>query len=175
MLALMKYNLELAGTQPDATVAVMMTLVEKIRLIRTKPDKLLNEMMSGRNYIVSFVNAHAMNLACKDAEFFGALKSADVLLRDGTGTQILLNAIGREPGLNMNGTDFIPKLLLANKHHPIALYGSTAQTAAAAAARLEQAGATRVTHCDGFRRHPPITCSCSGAAAAHRDSWNGHA
>jgi N-acetylglucosaminyldiphosphoundecaprenol N-acetyl-beta-D-mannosaminyltransferase len=147
----MKYNLELAGTQPDAARAVMMTLVEKIRLIRTKPDRLMNEMMSNRNYIVSFVNAHAMNLACKDPEFFVALKSADVLLRDGTGTQILLNAIGREPGLNMNGTDFIPKLILANKHHPIALYGSTAETAAAAAARLEKAGAGRVTHCDGFR------------------------
>jgi N-acetylglucosaminyldiphosphoundecaprenol N-acetyl-beta-D-mannosaminyltransferase len=147
----MKYNLELAGAQPEAAVSVMTTLVEKIRLIRTKPDRLMNEMMSGRNYVVSFVNAHAMNLACKDPEFFSALRSADVLLRDGTGTQILLNAIGKEPGLNMNGTDFIPKLILANKQHPIALYGSTAQTAAAAAARLERAGACQVTHCDGFQ------------------------
>ena len=148
---LMKYELELAGARPDDAASVMMTLTEEIRLIRTNPDRLLNEMMAARNYVVSFVNAHAMNLACKDAGFFYALRSADLLLRDGTGTQILLNALGKDPGLNMNGTDFIPRVLLANKHQPIVLLGSTAQTAAAAAAWLEDNGARHVTHCDGFQ------------------------
>ncbi len=131
----------------------MMTLIDEIRLIRANPGRLIKEMMSERNYVVSFVNAHAMNLASQNTEFLYALKSADLLLRDGTGTQILLQAIGKEPGLNMNGTDFIPEVILANKHHPIALCGSTAQTAAAAAAWLEQNGVNTVTHCDGFQ--PP--------------------
>jgi exopolysaccharide biosynthesis WecB/TagA/CpsF family protein len=147
----MKGNLELAAAQPDVAVSVMATLTEKIRLIQTDPDGLFNEMLSDRNYIVSFVNAHAINLACKDTDFFYALKSADLLLRDGTGTQILLRGIGKEPGLNMNGTDLIPQLILANKHQPIALCGSTAQTAAAAASWLKRSGVRRVTHCDGFR------------------------
>src|SRR5271170_4513197 len=147
----MKRDLESAAARPDAAVSVMMTLVRKMRLVRTNPDSLLLEMMSDRNYVVSFVNVHAMNLACKNAEFFCALRASDMLLRDGKGTQILLSAIGIEPGLNMNGTDFIPKVILAGKHHPIALCGSTAQTAAAAGAWLEQIGVREVTHCDGFR------------------------
>lgn len=147
----MKYELELAGARPDDAASVMMTLAEEIRLVRATPEHLLNEMMSARNYVVSFVNAHAMNLACKDPGFFYALRSADLLLRDGTGTQILLKALGKDPGLNMNGTDSIPKVLLANKHQPIVLLGSTAQTAAAAAAWLEQNGVQQVTHSDGFQ------------------------
>jgi N-acetylglucosaminyldiphosphoundecaprenol N-acetyl-beta-D-mannosaminyltransferase len=149
----MKYELELPVVPADTAVSVMMTLVEEIRLVCTNPDRLINEMMADRNYVVSFVNAHAMNLACQKPEFLHSLRAADLLLRDGTGTQILLKAIGKDPGLNMNGTDFIPKVLLATKHHPIALCGSTAQTAAAAAAWLEHNGVHKVTHCDGFR--PP--------------------
>jgi N-acetylglucosaminyldiphosphoundecaprenol N-acetyl-beta-D-mannosaminyltransferase len=147
----MKDNLELAAAQPEAAISVIATLIEKIRLIRANPDRLFIEMMSDRNYIVSFVNAHAINIACKNSDFFHALKSADLLLRDGTGTQILLRGIGKEPGLNMNGTDLIPRLLLANKSQPIALCGSTAQTAAAAAGWLRRKGVRHVTHCDGFR------------------------
>jgi exopolysaccharide biosynthesis WecB/TagA/CpsF family protein len=131
----------------------MMTLVDDIRLVDADPDKLINEMNAERNYVVSFVNAHAMNTACQNPVFFQTLRSADLLLRDGAGTLILLKAIGKEPGLNMNGTDFIPKVLLASRHVPIALCGSTAQTAAAAAAWLNQNGVHRVTHCDGFQ--PP--------------------
>jgi N-acetylglucosaminyldiphosphoundecaprenol N-acetyl-beta-D-mannosaminyltransferase len=147
----MKYELELAAARPETAASVMMTLVDEIRLIPTNPDRLINEMMADRNYVVSFVNAHAMNVACQSAEFLHALRSADLLLRDGAGMQILLKAIGKEPGLNMNGTDFIPKVLLASTHHPVALCGSTAPTVAAAAAWLEQSGVHKVTHCDGFR------------------------
>jgi N-acetylglucosaminyldiphosphoundecaprenol N-acetyl-beta-D-mannosaminyltransferase len=140
-----------AAPQHGVAMSVMMTLVRKMRLIRTNPDSLLLEMMSDRNCVVSFVNTHAMNLACKSAEFFRALSASDMLLRDGKGTQILLNAIGIDPGLNMNGTDFISKVILAGKDHSIALCGSTAQTAAAAGAYLEKMGVREVTHCDGFR------------------------
>jgi exopolysaccharide biosynthesis WecB/TagA/CpsF family protein len=147
----MKCKLDLAATRPDTSASIMRTLVGSIRVVRGNPLRLINEMMSDRNYVVSFVNAHTMNVACKDAAFFDALRFSDLLLRDGTGMQILLKMLGKEPGLNMNGTDFIPKIVLTGKRHPIALYGSTAPTAAAAAAWLERNGAHQVTHCDGFR------------------------
>jgi exopolysaccharide biosynthesis WecB/TagA/CpsF family protein len=147
----MKMNLALAPARPDTTRSIMMTLAGMIRVVRTSPERLLIEMLSDRNYVVSFVNAHAMNLACKDAQLFDALRFSDLLLRDGKGMQILLKMLGKGPGLNMNGTDFIPNVVLAAKHHRIALFGSTAQTAAAAAAWLERNGAGQVTHCDGFR------------------------
>jgi len=146
-----KHHQEPAAGGADTAVSVMMALVGKMRLVGSGAESLLNEMMADRNYVVSFVNAHAMNLACRNAEFFHALGSADMVLRDGIGTRILLTAIGVDPGLNMNGTDFIPKILEAGRHHTMALFGSTALTAATAAASLERLGVPEVTHCDGFQ------------------------
>jgi UDP-N-acetyl-D-mannosaminuronic acid transferase (WecB/TagA/CpsF family) len=57
--------------------------------------------------VLGFVNAHAMNLVARDGAYTGAV-AADVLLRDGSGMAILYRRLGLEPGLNMNGTDFIP-------------------------------------------------------------------
>jgi N-acetylglucosaminyldiphosphoundecaprenol N-acetyl-beta-D-mannosaminyltransferase len=147
----MKCNLERAAAPLDNAISTMLKLAGSIRLIGANPDRLINEMMVERNYVLAFVNAHAMNLACSNVDFFHALQSADLLLRDGSGTQILMKSLGTDPGLNMNGTDFIPKLLLAHKHRPIALFGSTAQTAAGAAAWLKDRGAQQVTSCDGFQ------------------------
>jgi hypothetical protein len=48
-------------------------------------------------------------------DYYASLSAADVLLRDGSGMAILLRRLGLAPGLNMNGTDFIPKILAAYK------------------------------------------------------------
>jgi len=61
--------------------------------------------------VLGFVNAHAMNLVVRDGGYSQALSAADVLLRDGAGMAILYRRLGLEPGLNMNGTDFIPRLM----------------------------------------------------------------
>jgi N-acetylglucosaminyldiphosphoundecaprenol N-acetyl-beta-D-mannosaminyltransferase len=127
------------------------SLASQIRTTNSGPETVLAELLSNSTYVVSFVNAHAVNLACKNQEFFCALKSADILLRDGSGARLLMGAVGRDAGLNMNGTDFIPKLLLANRTLPIALYGSSSQVAAGAAEYLASHGAVKVTYSDGFR------------------------
>jgi exopolysaccharide biosynthesis WecB/TagA/CpsF family protein len=132
-------------------VSTAITIATAIRSIDKDPTGLINELLSERSFLLSFVNAHAVNLACNDPQFFRALMSADVLLRDGLGGQILMRAIGRRPGWNMNGTDFIPRILAASKSIPIALYGSSAEVSSLAAAALLNEGAFRVTHCDGFR------------------------
>lgn len=74
--------------------------------------------------VLGFVNAHAMNLLAGDADYYHALSSADVLLRDGSGMSILFRRQGLQPGLNMNGTDFIPKLLTAFKGRRVAFWGT---------------------------------------------------
>ena len=61
--------------------------------------------------VLAFVNAHAMNSAATSREFFEAVHSADLVLRDGIGMAILLRLLNVEPGLNLNGTDLIPKIL----------------------------------------------------------------
>lgn len=74
--------------------------------------------------VLGFVNAHAMNLVVRDGAYCQALSAADVLLRDGSGMAILYRGLGLEPGLNMNGTDFIPRLLAAYRGRKVAFWGT---------------------------------------------------
>ncbi|MDR6711364.1 exopolysaccharide biosynthesis WecB/TagA/CpsF family protein [Pseudomonas hunanensis] len=74
--------------------------------------------------VLGFVNAHALNLVVADTDYCKALAAADVLLRDGSGMALLYRRLGLEPGLNMNGTDFIPKLLAAFRGRRVAFWGT---------------------------------------------------
>lgn len=74
--------------------------------------------------VLGFVNTHALNLAAGSSDYYNALAAADVLLRDGSGMTILLRRLGLAPGLNMNGTDFIPKLLAAYNGRRVAFWGT---------------------------------------------------
>lgn len=79
-----------------------------------------------RPTVLSFVNAHAVNLCMASDTTLDAFRQADVLLRDGIGLKAALVALGHPPGLNMNGTDFIPRLLAALPAQRLAVYGTTA-------------------------------------------------
>ncbi len=74
--------------------------------------------------VLAFVNAHALNLAATQPQFAHALLTTDMLLRDGSGLAWLLGRYGQSPGLNMNGTDFVPRLLLACDGLPTAVLGT---------------------------------------------------
>jgi exopolysaccharide biosynthesis WecB/TagA/CpsF family protein len=74
--------------------------------------------------VVGFINAHAMNSAAVSQPFYNALSSADILLRDGIGMKILLRLLNQPPGLNLNGTDLIPKILVRYPGRNIALFGT---------------------------------------------------
>src|SRR5438045_8009284 len=74
--------------------------------------------------VLAFVNAHAMNSAAQSKKFFEALMSADIVLRDGIGMAILLRLLNQSPGLNLNGTDLIPKILARCAGQRIALFGT---------------------------------------------------
>jgi exopolysaccharide biosynthesis WecB/TagA/CpsF family protein len=132
-------------------ISTARTIADSIRPIDGGLIPLLDEMLAERSCVVSFVNAHAVNVACENPAFLASLLRADLLLRDGLGVQILMRAVDRKPGLNMNGTDLIPRILAASRSKPIALYGSTAEAAEGAAAAVRNMGAVSVTHCDGFQ------------------------
>jgi len=78
----------------------------------------------GEPRILAFVNAHAMNAAAISKKFFDSLMSADLLLRDGIGMAILLRLLNQPPGLNLNGTDLIPKILDHFDGQTVALFGT---------------------------------------------------
>jgi len=132
-------------------ISTARSIADSIRPIESGFKPLLDELFAERSCVVAFVNAHAVNLACADPIFLGSLMRADLLLRDGLGVKILMKAVDRKPGLNMNGTDLIPRILAASPSKAIALYGSTAEVAEAAAAAVRAMGAVNVTHCDGFQ------------------------
>lgn len=116
--------------------------------------------------ILAFVNAHAMNAAASSRNFFDALTSADLLLRDGAGMGILLRLLNQPPGLNLNGTDLIPKVLGRCGGRTIALFGTQdpylAQARAVVASRI--ARGVRCIAAHGF-----LDTACYvRLAAAHR-------
>lgn len=131
-------------------------LVGKLTLLHSKEerDALLTQLCnaSDRPVTVAFVNAHALNMAAKDAAFFHNLMSADVLLRDGVGVSMLLSMLGIAPGKNMNGTDFIPLLLDRYESRSVALFGTRQAYLEAAAHALASKGRRlNPTILDGFQ------------------------
>ena len=101
--------------------------------------------------VLGFVNAHAMNLVVRDSAYCQALLSAGVLLRDGSGMAILYRRLGLAPGLNMNGTDFIPRLLGAYRGRRVAFWGTRQPYLGQAAQRCAATfGVQPVSVHDGF-------------------------
>jgi exopolysaccharide biosynthesis WecB/TagA/CpsF family protein len=119
-------------------------------------DTLLEELQHpSRPYIVSFVNAHAANLGWNTPSMLESLLRSDLLLRDGIGVKLGLKAFGRPPGLNMNGTDFIPKIARAYAGRRVALFGTRSPWLDNARRTLEEWGLTVVACQEGF--DPPET------------------
>lgn len=88
-------------------------------------EQLLDWLLSRESpHVLAFANAHAMNLAARDEDFFHDLAAADTLLRDGAGMALLLQLLNLPQGLNLNGTDFIPRLLQRQAGQGIALFGT---------------------------------------------------
>jgi N-acetylglucosaminyldiphosphoundecaprenol N-acetyl-beta-D-mannosaminyltransferase len=102
-------------------------MVSKMHLIQTlaAEEELLQLICSpGKPVVVAFANAHAFNSAASSPSFFQALQSADWLLRDGSGVATLLNLLGKDAGINLNGTDLIPKIIRLFNGRRVAFFGT---------------------------------------------------
>lgn len=104
-----------------------------------------------RPVVVSFVNAHALNLSWRDETFARDLAASDLVLRDGVGMGLALVLLGGDPGLNMNGTDLIPKLLQRFAGRRAVLFGTREPWLSQAAAEVRGLGVDVVLCRDGFR------------------------
>lgn len=106
---------------------VLRALHERLTVVHTAADEdaLLDQLAApDRPTTVSFVNAHAVNLAWHDPAIGEAFLESDVLLRDGIGVEIGLRLFRRSPGRNLNGTDLIPRLAERYRGRRIALLGT---------------------------------------------------
>jgi N-acetylglucosaminyldiphosphoundecaprenol N-acetyl-beta-D-mannosaminyltransferase len=102
-------------------------LLIKIERVQTSGDELqLIEKLScsKKPFVLAFANAHAMNSLAASRFFFESIFSADMVLRDGSGMAALFNLLQMPPGLNLNGTDLIPKLVHQFNGRSIALFGT---------------------------------------------------
>ncbi len=112
----------------------------------------LNELPNAKSaQIVSFVNAHAVNLMVKDEGLFKALTNSNTLLRDGSGMKILMNWLGREPGANLNGTDLIPRIIERFKGKKISVYGTQEPWLSKGCDEIVARGGDIVSKLDGFQ------------------------
>lgn len=115
-------------------------------------DAIIKEILQDReSNVVTFINAHAVNLIHDNDDFLADVLSANYLFRDGIGVQIAGKMIGIPFGINMNGTDFIPLFLKYCHNKKIAFYGTAEPFISKAAKWAENNGLTIVNYLDGFQ------------------------
>jgi exopolysaccharide biosynthesis WecB/TagA/CpsF family protein len=98
--------------------------IERVDSVAGQQRLLTRLSQAERPLMLAFVNAHALNSVVSSSVFFQALSAADVLLRDGSGMATLFKWLAQAPGLNLNGTDFIPLLIERFNGRPVALLGT---------------------------------------------------
>ncbi len=105
----------------------VLALIERIRCISSEEERhaLLDSLAAvERPTVLSFINAHGVNLCARSAPALTAFRSSDVLLRDGVALELALPRLDLPAGFNMNGTDFIPLLLRTSPPRKVAVYGT---------------------------------------------------
>lgn len=91
--------------------------------------------------LITFVNAHSLNVAWRDMTYRQVLRQADMVLNDGSGLAIAARLRGTRFPANLNGTDFTPRVLRLAAACDLAVYllGGLDGVAAEAARRLTAA------------------------------------
>jgi N-acetylglucosaminyldiphosphoundecaprenol N-acetyl-beta-D-mannosaminyltransferase len=71
---------------------------------------------------VSFINAHCINVACRDAEYRSIIGRSMLALPDGVGMRMAARITGQELRANVNGTDLFPMLCAALQEASASVY-----------------------------------------------------
>jgi exopolysaccharide biosynthesis WecB/TagA/CpsF family protein len=142
------------GSEGEHQIVSVRKAIKQIDIIDSDADEaelVARLARTERPLVVSFINQHIMNLACNSPGFAHCLTASDVLLRDGIGIQLCLVALAQNPGRNMCGTDFIPRIVAAFSGRRTALFGTAEPWTSRAASALEALGCRMVAEMDGFR------------------------
>ncbi|MDC5852104.1 WecB/TagA/CpsF family glycosyltransferase [Vibrio europaeus] len=97
------------------------SLLKSLKIVeREQVSLLIESLLSQQECItIGFLNQHGYNLVCKSKEVEQAFNEVDYLFRDGVGIKWACRLTRVEPGANLNGTDFIPKLVEKAKKLPL--------------------------------------------------------
>lgn len=109
-----------------------------LSLVDAKASDVIAALLAPGRRRVYFMNAHCCNMLRKDPQYAMAVRSADLLLPDGTGVALAAKMTGQTLAANLNGTDLVPALLAeaADMGKSVYLFGGTPGTAERAARRL---------------------------------------
>jgi exopolysaccharide biosynthesis WecB/TagA/CpsF family protein len=144
---------KVTASQLRNDLAALYRIINNISVVETAKDEaeLIARVTQTRApLVISFVNQNTLNLAAKSPHFARCLMYSDILLRDGIGIALCMAALRRTSGHNMNGTDFIPRLLEAFAGQRVAIFGTADPWTTRAAAVLRQMGCDIVSTMDGF-------------------------
>ncbi len=126
----------------------MMQMLEKVRMgnIHINPTStneilpiLDSRILTNQRSRLFFINAHCYNIAQKNKSYADRINEAEFVVNDGIGMKLGARALGLKFAENMNGTDFIPKLLelAANRGYSVSLLGGLPTVAANAANNIQ--------------------------------------
>ncbi|MEH6639363.1 MAG: WecB/TagA/CpsF family glycosyltransferase [Porticoccaceae bacterium] len=140
---------------PIGTLNKLKILIDKITII---PDvhgiaELTNQIYSGTGIsTVGFVNAHACNIAARNPIAYLDILNLDFILRDGIGIELNMKLLGRAPGYNMNGTDYIPSMIseAVKQRFDILLLGTESPYNECSARSIKESGGRVLVVEDGF-------------------------
>jgi exopolysaccharide biosynthesis WecB/TagA/CpsF family protein len=105
-----------------------------------------------RPVTLAFVNPHAVNLCYQQSGFLPNLRDSNHIYRDGSGIKILFKMLGWDAGLNMNGTDLIPRIIDRYNGQRIALLGTSSPWLEKAGEIITARGGEIVAMLDGFQQ-----------------------
>ncbi len=139
----------------DTTFEAQRSILDKIQIISNPVEyqNFLEELVSiskTKPVRLGFVNAHAFNMVSRNQDFLRDLLSCDYLLRDGIGVKMLFRVMGRNPGMNMNGTDFIPEVLKKYSKKTLFLMGTTTPYLENAAEEIKKRDIDTIYILNGF-------------------------
>lgn len=130
------------------------SVYRRIKCIKndSERDAIIKEILQKRkSTVVTFINAHAINLMYDDEGFVADVLNSDYLFRDGVGIKVAGAVIGMPVGLNMNGTDFIPLFLKYCHLKKVVFYGTAEPHISKAVKWAESNRLTVVNYLDGFQ------------------------
>lgn len=118
-----------------------------------------------RPLVISFLNAHAINNAVTNTEFFEFLMSSDYLLRDGIGIKLALQLFNLPETDNLNGTDLISRIIPLFKESKIAIFGASNEALEACRLRLQAEGVQNIVAMEhGFHNDEVYINACSNTS-----------
>ncbi|MCL1113612.1 WecB/TagA/CpsF family glycosyltransferase [Shewanella basaltis] len=130
-------------------------IVKRLTLVDHKELPLIKEkiVLTQQPISVGFVNQHAYNLIHNDVNIKDSFDSLTYQFRDGMGLKIACKLNNCSPGVNLNGTDFIPSLvnlyLEKNSNSNVFVFGTQEPWLSTGSKNL--LNSHQVTLLDGFK------------------------